>query len=122
MLFSGKLGGCLTSCRPDVGGIGRKSGALISNRLGSDVFQPKQDTTKKLPPPFRGSIRAQVKNGRGQQSETEVGILIANTSHGPTSSEGDTSRHRSGDNSTSYRYYAHQGSENPLTYPVASRP
>ncbi|GBM51768.1 hypothetical protein AVEN_109815-1 [Araneus ventricosus] len=44
--------------------------------------------------------------------------LTAITGHAP--SEGCTSRHRSGDTSTSYHYYTHQGSETPLAYPAAS--
>ncbi|GBO31096.1 hypothetical protein AVEN_9226-1 [Araneus ventricosus] len=57
-----------------------------------------------------------------RQSETEFGVPTAITGHGPTSAEGGTSHHRNGGNSIPHRYFTHQGSENPLTYPAASHP
>ncbi|GBN09923.1 hypothetical protein AVEN_216279-1 [Araneus ventricosus] len=42
--------------------------------------------------------------------------------HCPTPSRRSPCRHRSGGNSNPQHYCAHEGSENPLTYPAASHP
>ncbi|GBN02698.1 hypothetical protein AVEN_237424-1 [Araneus ventricosus] len=52
-------------------------------------------------------------------TKTEGGVLIAITGHGQNP---PVQGHRSGDNPTPHHYYAHQGNENPLTYPPASHP
>ncbi|GBM34048.1 hypothetical protein AVEN_162226-1 [Araneus ventricosus] len=57
-----------------------------------------------------------------QNSETQIAALIAITVHGPTPPKGGALRQQSGDDSTPEPYYAHQGSENVLTYLAASHP
>ncbi|GBN72450.1 hypothetical protein AVEN_249988-1 [Araneus ventricosus] len=53
-----------------------------------------------------------------EQSETESGVLIAISGHGPTPPAGGALRFRSGGKSTSLLIYAHKESENPLTSPA----
>ncbi|GBN14369.1 hypothetical protein AVEN_275144-1 [Araneus ventricosus] len=47
---------------------------------------------------------------------TKAGALVVITGHSPTPPEGETSRIRSGGNSTPHHQYTHQRSEDPLTY------
>ncbi|GBM34052.1 hypothetical protein AVEN_162229-1 [Araneus ventricosus] len=57
-----------------------------------------------------------------QSSETQIVALIAITGHCPTPPKGGALRQQSGDDSTPEPYYAHQGSENVLTYLAATHP
>ncbi|GBL73428.1 hypothetical protein AVEN_159435-1 [Araneus ventricosus] len=57
-------------------------------------------------------------DGRCNCSSAETGVLVAITDHGPTLPVGGTHYHRQ--KGSPSHYCTHQGSETPLTYPVAS--
>ncbi|GBO06176.1 hypothetical protein AVEN_136386-1 [Araneus ventricosus] len=70
--------------------------------------------------PCRG-VWGQLKNGRHDSLDTEVGVLIAITDHVPSLPKGGTFRHRSRVTRT-HTITTHKASEIPHIYPMASDP
>ncbi|GBM02120.1 hypothetical protein AVEN_190557-2 [Araneus ventricosus] len=61
----------------------------------------------------RGGMNELNEGPRNSNTGSESGVLITIAGHNPPSPAGGTFRHRSGGNSTPYRYYTLKGSKKP---------